>query len=134
MKITLDQDTIQTINLFRNITGSTVVDCVDDTEDLYFIVAEGQYGLAVGKNGVKIKNAEKVFKKSIKVFEYSPDMMTFVRNLVPEANEITQIEKVIHVKVKQNSKAKVIGKNGKNIKIINELLKRHFDIEALKIK
>lgn len=134
MKITLDQDTIQTINLFRNLTGSNVVDCVDSDEDLYFVVAEGQYGLAVGKSGVKIKNAEKVFKKNIKVFEYSTDLMTFIRNLVPEASEINQVEKVIHVKVKQNAKAKVIGKNGKNIKIINEILKRHFDVDALKIK
>jgi N utilization substance protein A len=134
MKITLDQETIQIINLFRNLTGSNVVDCVDADEDLYFVIAEGQYGLAVGKNGVKIKHAEKVFKKNIKVFEYSTDMMQFIRNLIPEASEINQVERIIHVKVKQNLKAKVIGKNGKNIKVINEILKRHFDIDALKVK
>ena len=134
MKITLDQHTLETINLFRNITGSTVVDCVDSDEDIYFIVAEGQYGLAVGKNGAKVRNAERVFKKNIKVFEYAADLMQFVRNLVPEATDITETNKVICVKVGQHAKAKVIGKNGRNIKVLNELLKRHFDVEALKVK
>ncbi|MFC2143025.1 NusA-like transcription termination signal-binding factor [Candidatus Aenigmatarchaeota archaeon] len=138
MKVTLDQKTIQLINIFRNLTGSNIIDCVDEDEDIYFVVAEGQYGLAVGKSGMKIKNAEKVLKKNIKVFEYSTDLETFIKNVIPETNEINindeESGKVIFIKVKQNLKAKVIGKGGKNIKVINEILHRLFDVESLKIK
>ena len=133
VKLVLDNKIIQMIDLFQNLTGVNVVDCVED-EELYFVVGEGQYGLAVGKNGMKIKNAERVFKKKIKVFEYSADLMTFIKNLVPEAEEITQNEKAINIRIKQSAKAKVIGKSGRNIKILNEILKRHFEIETMKVK
>lgn len=134
MKVTLNTRDIQSISLFHNLTGSSVVDYVEDEGMLFFVVAEGQYGLAVGRNGIKIKNAERVFKKTIKVFEYSPDMKKFVSNLMPEAQEIEIAEKAVQVKIKQADKAKVIGKRGRNIKVLTKLLQRLFDIEELKVK
>ena len=101
---------------------------------IFFVVSEGQYGLAVGKNGSKIKNAERVFKKTIKVFEYSPDLNRFVSNLIPEALEVNLSEKGVQVKIKPNDKPKVIGKGGKNIRIVTKFLQRLFDVENLKIK
>ena len=68
MKVTLDAQTIQSMNFFQNMTGSSVVDCITEGDGLYFVVAKGQYGLSVGKHGAKIKKAESLFKKSIKVF------------------------------------------------------------------
>jgi transcription antitermination factor NusA-like protein len=38
------------------------------------------------------------------------------------------------VKIRTADKAKVIGKGGKNIKIINKFLQRLFDMEELKVK
>ena len=134
MKLVLDNNLIQTINLFENLTGAMVIDCVDTEDEIFFVVHEGQYGLAVGKGGVKIKHAERIFKKKIKVYEYSADMMQFIKNLVPESDSIVETDKIIQIKVGQNSRARVIGKSGKNIKVLNELVKRLFDIEAIKIK
>ena len=134
LKVLLDQNSIETINLFQNLTRATVIDSISEEGELYFVIAEGQYGLAVGKGGAKIKNAEKVFKKSIKVLEYSEDLEKFVRNVIPEAQEITRHEKQIFVKIKPQDRPRVIGKNGKNIKIINKFLQRLFDIEELKLK
>ena len=64
MKVTLDSDTIQAMNFFQNFTGSSVVDCITEGEEIYFVVGHGQYGLSVGRQGAKIKNAEKLFKKN----------------------------------------------------------------------
>ncbi len=134
MKVMLDKKNIQSMNIFHNLTSSRIIDCIDAGDELYFVVAEGQYGLAVGKNGIKIKHAERLFKKTIKIFEYSPNLEKFVQNLIPEASEIKIDGKIIYVKIKQNLKPKVIGKNGRKIKTINLILSRLFDIEALKIK
>lgn len=134
MKVTLDQNTIQSINLFQTLTGSSVVDCLVEEDCIYFVVADGQYGLTVGKNGVKIKNAERVFKKPIKVFEYSEDLEGFIRKLIPETEEISGKGKLIFIKVSQKDKPKVVGKAGKNIKIVNRFLQRLFDVEELKVK
>ena len=134
MKVTLDQKTIQSMNLFQTLTGSTVVDCIDEEDELYFILAEGKYGVTVGKNGVKIKNAEKVFRKKIKVFEFAPDVEGFIRNMIPDIQEITHKDKIIFIKVDAKNRAKIIGKGGKNIKIINKFLHRLFDVEELKVR
>lgn len=134
MKVTLDAETIQSMNFFQNMTGSSVVDCINEGDGLYFVVAKGHYGLSVGKHGTKIKNAERLFKKSIKVFEYSESLEEFVRNVLPEAQTIEVKGKSIEVKVKQSDRAKVIGKAGKNINIIKRFLKRLFGIDGLKIK
>ena len=134
MKVILDQNCIEAINLFQNLTGATVIDSISEDGDIYFVIAEGQYGLAVGKGGSKIKNAEKVFKKTIKVLEYSEDLEKFVRNIVPEVQEISIHEKQILLKVRPQDRARVIGKNGRNIKILNKFLQRLFDIEEMKLK
>ncbi len=134
MKVTLDAKTIQLINLFQNLTGCSVTDCLDDDSQIYFIVGEGQYGLSVGKNGSRIKNAERVFKKQIKVFEYSSDIQKFVQNMMPEAQDIVVINGILNVKIKSVNRAKIIGKNGSNIKIVSKFLKRLFDIDGVKLK
>ena len=134
MKITLDQKTIQFMDLFHNLTGSTAVDCLPEDDYIYFVVSKGEYGLAVGKNGSKVKNAERVFKKPIKVFEYSENLEEFVKNLVSDIQEISTSGKTIFVKVSAKDRAKIIGKGGKNIRVINKFLQRLFDIEELKVK
>ncbi len=134
MKVTLDQDVIQIMNLFQSLTGSSVVDCVNEDDEIYFVVAEGKYGLTVGKGGSKIKNAERVFKKTINVIEYAPTLEGFIKNLIPDIQDIEIKEKKVFVKIKPTDRARVIGKGGKNIRIINKFLQRLFDIEEFRIK
>jgi N utilization substance protein A len=134
MKVVLNTETIGFIDLFQNLTGSQVVDCLDHDETLYFVVKQGQYGLAIGRKGNKIKNAEKVFKKKIKIFEYSPDLKQFVKNIIPEAEEIEIKHKLIKVKVKNSDKPRVIGRGGTNIKVMRYFLERLFDMENLRIE
>ena len=133
MRVTLDTNTIKSIDLFQKLTGTSVIDCCI-YDDIYFVVAKGQYGLAVGKDGNKIKNAERVFKKRVRVFEYSPDLEGFIRNIIPDVQEIKIEDKIINVKVKQSSRARIIGKAGKNIKIISKFLERLFDMDELKVR
>lgn len=134
MKIKFDDNAVKSITIFQNLTGVNVVDCIDDEEMIYFVVLEGQYGMAVGKQGIKIKKAESVFKKPIKVFEYSKDMEGFIRNMIPDIEELDIKPEGIFVKVKPSVRAKVIGKSGKNIKIMNEFLKHLFDAGNMKIR
>ncbi|MCX6819038.1 MAG: NusA-like transcription termination signal-binding factor [Candidatus Aenigmarchaeota archaeon] len=133
MKVTLDSKAIQSINLFQNMTHSSVVDCITEEGEMYVVVAQGQYGLTIGKNGTKIKNAERIFKKSIKIFEYSPDVKCFIKNIIPECQEIMEEKGIMYIRVKQKDRARVIGKSGKNIKIANTILERLFGVN-IKVK
>ena len=134
MKVILDQNIIQSINLFQSLTGSSVVDAITDGDEIYFVIAQGSYGATVGKGGIKIKNAERVFKKYIKVFEYSENMEDFLRSVMPGIQEITRTEKTVLVKIRPQEKPRAIGKGGKNVKIITRFLQRLFDVEELKVK
>ncbi len=133
MKVTLDSKTIQSINIFQNLTGSSVIDCLED-EELYFIIAKGEYGLAVGKNGAKIRNAERLFKKTIKIFEYSSELEEFIKNMIPESQEIEIGNNNVVVRIRPNDKARVIGKGGKKVKVAGRFLERLFEINNLRVK
>ncbi len=134
MKVTLDTKSIQTINLFQSLSGTSVIDCFDTEEKIYFVVANGQYARAIGKNGAKVKNAQTIFKKHLQIYEYSPDLKTFVKNLIPEAQDISVSEKEVKVTIKPYDRASVIGKNGKNIKVVKMFLNRIFGVDDLKLK
>ncbi|MFH0832392.1 MAG: NusA-like transcription termination signal-binding factor [Candidatus Aenigmatarchaeota archaeon] len=134
MKLILDATTIQNIKFFEDVTGSSVMDCLDEGSEIYFIVAEGQYGFCVGRGGEKIRNAERLFKKSIKIFEYSPNIDKFIKNMIPETTEIIKKENVIEIRVKSSERARIIGKAGKNIKLYNKFMKRLFSASEMKIK
>ncbi|MBI2173086.1 MAG: NusA-like transcription termination signal-binding factor [Candidatus Aenigmarchaeota archaeon] len=130
MKVTLDASQIQSINMFQNLTNSSVMDFAEDSGDIYFVVGEGQYGLAVGKGGAKIKNAERAFKKRIRVLEYSPDMEQFIRNVFQDVQQVQRDGDMVQVRIKPASRPRAIGKNGSYIRIINHFLKRLFGVEA----
>ena len=133
MKVTLDTDAIKTISLFQSITGAVVKDYAETEDDMYFVVREGEYGLAVGKDGSKIKRAENIFKKSIKVFEYSDNLEQFVRNLIPEAQQISIKNKSIRVRIAASDRAKVIGKGGSRVKVLESFLARLHDVTDFKV-
>ena len=125
-------DTIRLITSFENITGTEVRDCIKN-ECIYFLVGEGKAALAIGKGGQTIKNAERAFKRQIKIFEWSTNQKDFVKNLVPLAENIVINNDKVTISINNKNKGIVIGKDGKNINIIRELLKRNSDLKDLKI-
>ena len=138
MKITFDTDAIRMITLFENITGAPVKDCIIQKDNVYFLVEEGKIGIAIGKNGNSVKNAENLIKKNIKIFEFSTDLNSFIKKLIPQATGIrvrNESERVIvEVKVDRKNKAMVIGREGKNLKIFKDLLTRNHKIDELMVR
>lgn len=135
-----DTETIRVINLFENLTQSNVVDCIIDSENntVYFVVEENQAGIAIGKNGFKIKQLEKVINKKIKVFEFSKELEKFVKNLIPKSLEIKVSEengkKIVYVKVDKIDRPVIIGRNKRNLKIYKKLLTRNHKVDDLIIR
>jgi N utilization substance protein A len=139
MTVTLNSETIRLINFFENITGAKVKDCIVDEESntIYFLIKEGDIGLAIGKNGSSVKNAEKILKRRIKLIEFSEDIHSFVRNTVPKASDIlikNGDKTIVEIRVEKNDKASVIGRDRKRLKIIREILKRNYNIDEICIR
>lgn len=140
MEARFDTETIRLINAFENVTGAPVKDCVIDADGktVYFIVDEGKIGIAIGKNGSSVKQAEHMIKKSIKIFEFSSDLAAFAKNLMPQSNDIkvkTEGEEtVLEIRVDRGQRPILIGRDGKNIKLYKELLQRNHNVNDVIIK
>lgn len=137
---TFDTDTIRLMTLFENVTHTTLKDCIVDMPGncVYFVVEEGKAGAAIGKNGTNVKHVESMIKKDVKIFEFSADLERFVRNLIPQANEVAVKhegeETRVEIRVDRGSKAMIIGRDGKNIKLFKELLERNHKVGDLIVR
>src|SRR3989344_4512398 len=128
MAMTFDTETIRLMALFENLTGAPVKDCIIDNGVVYFVVDEGKIGIAIGKNGSSVQHAEKKIGKTIKLFEYSKNVEQFIKNLIPKANDIKirneENKSIVEIRIEKGDRAMVIGRDGKNLKLLKELLER----------
>jgi len=133
-----DTETIRLMNLFENVTGAPVKDCVVNGDVVYYVVDEGKVGIAIGKNGASVRHAERMIGKTVKLFEFSSELARFVRNLIPQANEVKvrneNDEVIVEIKVDKKNRAMVIGRDRKNLNLSKELLQRSYNINDLIIK
>jgi len=125
------------MSLFEKVTKTELKDSfIDNNELLTFVVMEGQLGKAVGKKAVNVKALESMLKKKIKIVEFSPDMIKFIKNLIYplKAEEITQEEKVIIIKGPDvKTKGLLIGRNAKNLRNTESIVKKYFEIDEIKV-
>ncbi len=127
------------INAFEKMTNSKVMDYIPGDGVLYFVVDTKNIGKLVGKEGSNIKGISEKFGKKIKVFKYSKDLKEFVKNLIVRPIEKIEIigeknTKSLKIKVANKDKAIIIGREGNNLKITKELLKKQFNIENIQIE
>ena len=127
------------INAFEKMTNSKVMDYIRGESVLYFVVDTKNIGKLVGKNGENIISISEKFGKKIKVFKYSKDLKEFVKNLIVRPIEKIELineknTKSLKIKVANKDKAIIIGRDGNNLKITKELLKKQFAIENLQIE
>ncbi|MCX8175724.1 MAG: NusA-like transcription termination signal-binding factor [Candidatus Bathyarchaeota archaeon] len=141
-KIKLTADEIKCMSLFESITGVTARDCIIDNHSnrIIFVTNPKEAGLAIGKNGFKIKLLRRATGKNIEVVEYSENIQEFIKNafLPARVKEVRVVEKldkkrVAFVKVENEDKGIAIGKGGEKVEKVKKLVKRYFDIEGLSI-
>ncbi|MBS3153393.1 NusA-like transcription termination signal-binding factor [Candidatus Woesearchaeota archaeon] len=121
-------DTIQQINLFEKVTRCKVKDMHIHNEILIFIVDDG--AKAIGKSGKNVKRLSNLMKKKIKIVEFTDNKVSFINSLIYPLNvEIEDKGKILEVKGDTKTKALLIGRDGKNLKFYNTLLKKYFNIE-----
>ncbi|MEM7820111.1 MAG: NusA-like transcription termination signal-binding factor [Candidatus Aenigmatarchaeota archaeon] len=127
-----DNETILAINEFERLTGTEVRDCIlNDT--IYFLVNAGKAALAIGKGGSAVREAETRLKRSIRIYEWDPNVENFIKNMIPSAQKITVNGDTATVVIPAKDKGIVIGKAGANIKAIKELLVRNSELKELRI-
>lgn len=132
--VKLETDVVRTLAIFEKLTKVHVRDCIITENTVYFLVDPDKVGLAIGKNGSVIKDVIRVLGKSVKVFGYSSDPVEMIKNIVPNAKSIEIKDDTAMITIQNNERTSLIGMNGKNIKVIRQILERHFKIKNIKIR
>jgi len=130
----LDIKTIGYVNAFETLTKTTVKDCfLDKNDNLTFIVGFGDAGKAIGRAGSNIKRLSNMIKKKIRVLEFNEDPTKFVANAIYplKVQGIMVSDKIIIIKAESmQDRAKLIGRDRKNLNALQELITKFFDYEV----
>ena len=131
-----NNEIIQFIPLFENLTRAKVKDCFFIEDKLIFIINNGDIKKAVGRNGSNIKRIEAMIKKKIKVVEFNDNITKFIRNFLyplKPRNIKTENNVVIIGAESVGDKALLIGRNSKNLNNLKNTVKKYFDVAEIKI-
>ncbi len=138
-KIIYDEDTLKKMGLFEAITRAKLKDFFDDPvqERLVFIVQPGNLWTALGKKGFNAKKLEEKFNRKIKIVEFDPDLITFVKNMVRplKVDDVTMDdEEIITIRHEDlHTKGLLIGKNARNLRNLETNIRRYFEVKEIKV-
>ncbi|MCJ7450672.1 MAG: NusA-like transcription termination signal-binding factor [Candidatus Nanohaloarchaeota archaeon QJJ-9] len=132
-------DTIRSMNLFEEVTGVEVKDAITKGNKAYFVVEEGKAGLAIGKGGETIKKVQNNLDKDVKVYEFSDSLQEFVKNIVPVKVNGVKMDRgeestEVRIDVDRGKWSRVVGKDGRNIEVIERFLKREFGVDNVELE
>jgi N utilization substance protein A len=126
---------IRNINLFESITDVEVRDAIIKEDEAYFVVPEGKAGMAIGKGGQVVQKVQNKLDKDIKIYEYSDNLGKFINNLVPaDIRGVDINDNSVEIDVPNDNKGRVVGKEGKKIESIREILQRTHGVEEVKVQ
>ncbi|HLD40002.1 MAG TPA: NusA-like transcription termination signal-binding factor [Candidatus Nanoarchaeia archaeon] len=132
-RLILNQEIMGLSSLMERITKAKVKDCFTDEEGtVFFVIAPGELGKAIGKGASNIKKMQQELQRKIRVIEFNDNVVEFVKNIVYplHLHSITTEQDTIIIK-ETNKKAKslLIGRQARNLKLINRAVKRFFPYE-----
>lgn len=135
-KIKYDTEAIQFMNFFETSTKAKLKDCFDWNTFQVFVVDQGEIGKAIGKGGQTVIQLQKKLKKRIKIVEYSPELKTFINNLVSplKLKSIDEKESIVTLIPQDNqTRGVLIGRNASSLRALELIIQRYFKIKEVKI-
>jgi N utilization substance protein A len=131
-RVIYDQEAMGMIGVLGRLLRIRIKDLFKDDDVIYCIVEQGQIGKAIGKGGENIKKASTIIKKKIKFVEFRDTVAGFVRQLIyPVMAEVELVDNVVEVRSEDRKvKGLLIGRDGKNLRFLNKVVKRFFDVEV----
>ncbi len=125
------------ISLFETITHVSAKDCIDGDSRMVFIVPENQIARAIGKKGANIRKLEKMLNRKIKIVEFNSNLIQFIRNLVypVKIKDAKEENKVVTLVAEDlTGRGMLIGRNAQNLRNLEAMSRRYFDLKEIKVK
>ena len=138
--IVIDNRIIEYRALFARVTKMEVKECMENEDMVVFIIPERKMKEMFERNPDVVNKVREKINKHILLAESSRDLLSFIKNLyfrygIKEIDiRWNQGQIDIHVGVDPNEVGKAIGKEGRNVKLMKEIVGRFFEIKSLSIK
>ncbi|MCL4330290.1 MAG: NusA-like transcription termination signal-binding factor [Candidatus Thermoplasmatota archaeon] len=139
-EVTIDNKIMGYIAMFEKLTRVELKQCLENEDMIIFVVGERRLQDVFGRNQDIITSLREKLSKQVLVAEASRDLLTLVRNLLfrfslKEINISWKNGQVdILVSVDPMEVGKLIGKEGRNIKLFREAVGRFFPIKSMNVK
>ncbi len=132
----LTGEDLKLIQLFEALTGVEVMDFYEVNNVLTFIVKEGKIGLALGRNKKNVFRLRELYKKNIRIIEDSSDIERFLKNLIYPVKPLSIEVKDSQIVLRLNriDKARIIGREKKNLKALQSALSKKGISKELRIE
>ena len=135
-KIVYDIDAMKFMSLFENITRAKLKDCIIKENMILFIVQPNEISKAIGSKGANVRKLERILNKRVKIVEFASEPVNFIKNLIHplQVKEITEEDRVYTlIPVDLKTRGMLIGRNATNLRAFEEVVKRYFPIQEIKV-
>jgi transcription termination/antitermination protein NusA len=136
LKIKYDNELMKIMAMFNSISDAQLKDCISAEGQLVFVVEQNDLGKAIGKHGSRVRMLENALNRKIKIVEFNPDVIEFVRNLVHPIH-VQGIEesdgKLIITPADHVGRGLLIGRSAQNLRGFEAIVKRYFKIDEIRV-
>ena len=132
-RLKLDMDTLGLSSLLEKLAGVQVKDCFKEGETIYYVVGSGELGKALGRGGVIIHKLQDKLNQRVRVIEFQDNLLEFVKKVIYPLQPQQILEEENYIIIHDDSKktkSLLIGRDGRNLKVINRAVQRFFNKEV----
>ncbi len=127
------------MSIFENVCKVSPRDCFidDSTGVLTYIVPEGKLRKALGPGASNIRKLETRLKRRVKVSEYSDDVKSFIKSLLLplRISDISEVEPGVYLiePVDNKTRGMIIGRAAVNLRNLEKMVRRFFNIKEIRV-
>ncbi len=137
MRVVFDTGTMQVIAHFEKSTHARLKDCIVQEQQVIFVVEPGDMGKAIGPKGTNVRQLEAALKKKVKIVEFAPELVSFIKNLIYpiDVKEVRETGDGIVELVPSSLKTRglLIGRNAQTLRAYEAVVQRFFPIKELRV-
>jgi len=132
---TIDMQLMRYINLFERVCRVTTNKCFVYNNTIFFAVSPVLVSKAIGRDAENAKRLSEILRRKIRVISLEEDISRFIKSII-EPYEFIKCEtknNCIELSANKQNKAGIIGRNRQREQELEDILKKFFGIERLRI-
>ncbi len=132
-RLKLDTETLGLSSLLEKLAAVQVKDCFKEGDIIYYVVDSGELGKALGRGGIVVHKLQEKLNQRVRIIEFRDQAQDFVRSIIYPLQPQQIVEEGSYIIIKDDrkkTKSLLIGRDGRNLKVINRAVQRFFNKEV----